>query len=137
MFQLDWSRDLLAGARGLSLARERGWLLAWDEANWQTTLAAGRNDKQPGDTSDALLLESALMLERLPDREAWIGAVDEALAQQSEGCVVLLDIDGLAAINAEHGTRVGDYVLTQLARAVGPHGSAALATSQKAVASSQ
>src|SRR5439155_6909463 len=40
------------------------WNHAWDEANWQTTLAAGRNDKQPGDTSDALLLESALMLEQ-------------------------------------------------------------------------
>jgi putative nucleotidyltransferase with HDIG domain/diguanylate cyclase (GGDEF)-like protein len=63
-------------------------------------------------------------LTQLPDRDAWIAEVDDALANQSEGCVVLLDIDGLAAINAEHGTRVGDYVLTQLARAVGPHGSA-------------
>jgi putative nucleotidyltransferase with HDIG domain/diguanylate cyclase (GGDEF)-like protein len=63
-------------------------------------------------------------LTQLPDRDAWIGTVDAALAQRCEGCVVLLDIDGLAAINAEHGTRVGDYVLTQLARAVGPHGSA-------------
>ena len=63
-------------------------------------------------------------LTRLPDRDAWLAEVDDALATRGDGCVVLLDIDGLAAINAEHGTRVGDYVLTQLARAVGPHGSA-------------
>jgi GGDEF domain-containing protein len=61
-------------------------------------------------------------LTQLPDREAWIGAVDEALATRSTGTVLVLDIVGLAAINAEHGTRVGDYVLTQLARAVAPHG---------------
>jgi diguanylate cyclase (GGDEF)-like protein len=35
---------------------------------------------------------------------------------------VILDIDRLGAINVAHGTRVGDYVLTQLARAVAPHG---------------
>ncbi len=29
-----WSHALAAPARGLSLARERGWLLAWDEAHW-------------------------------------------------------------------------------------------------------
>jgi hypothetical protein len=29
-----WSRDLPSGARGLALARERGWVLAWDEAGW-------------------------------------------------------------------------------------------------------
>jgi hypothetical protein len=29
-----WSQKLGAGSRGLSLAREKGWLLAWDQANW-------------------------------------------------------------------------------------------------------
>jgi hypothetical protein len=29
-------------------------------ANWQTTLAWGRNDKKPGGTTDAYLLESAM-----------------------------------------------------------------------------
>jgi putative nucleotidyltransferase with HDIG domain/diguanylate cyclase (GGDEF)-like protein len=58
-------------------------------------------------------------LTQLPDRDAWAEAVD---AQGGEGSVVVLDVDGLAAINAAHGTRVGDYVLTQLARAVMPHG---------------
>src|SRR5262245_56260339 len=29
-----WSHTLVAPARGLSLAREKGWLLAWDEAHW-------------------------------------------------------------------------------------------------------
>jgi hypothetical protein len=29
-----WSHALIAPARGLALARERGWLLAWDEAHW-------------------------------------------------------------------------------------------------------
>ena len=57
-------------------------------------------------------------LTRLPDRAAWLAAVGDS----PEGSVVLLDVDGLAAINAEHGTRVGDFVLTQLARAVSPHG---------------
>lgn len=33
-----------------------------------------------------------------------------------------MDVDGLAAVNTAHGTRVGDFVLTQLARAVAPHG---------------
>src|SRR5690348_15459324 len=47
MFEPDWSRDLLAGARGLSLARERGWLLAWDEAGWLTLLDhVGRRQAQ-------------------------------------------------------------------------------------------
>jgi diguanylate cyclase (GGDEF)-like protein/putative nucleotidyltransferase with HDIG domain len=61
-------------------------------------------------------------LTQLPDRQSWLRAVDDALAKRAAGTVLLLDIDGLAAINAEHGTRVGDYVLTQLARAVVPHG---------------
>ena len=32
--------------------------LDWGENNWQTTLAWGRNNHQPGETLDALLLES-------------------------------------------------------------------------------
>jgi hypothetical protein len=34
----------------------------FDRNHWQTTLAWGRNDKNPGGTTDALLLESALRL---------------------------------------------------------------------------
>jgi hypothetical protein len=29
-----WTRTLSAVPRGLALARERGWLLAWDDTNW-------------------------------------------------------------------------------------------------------
>lgn len=29
-----WSQTLAAPPRGLSLAREKGWLLAWDESHW-------------------------------------------------------------------------------------------------------
>ncbi len=29
-----WSQSLAAPVRGLALAREKGWLLAWDEAHW-------------------------------------------------------------------------------------------------------
>src|SRR5438552_17435935 len=29
-----WSQPLAAPARGLALAREKGWVLAWDEAHW-------------------------------------------------------------------------------------------------------
>ena len=61
-------------------------------------------------------------LTRLPDHERWLGEVRTALSVGAAGSVVLLDVDGLAAVNAAHGTRVGDFVLTQLARAVSPHG---------------
>jgi hypothetical protein len=29
-----WSQALTGGARGLALAREKGWILAWDDADW-------------------------------------------------------------------------------------------------------
>src|SRR5262249_46030583 len=41
----------------------------WDDGDWQTTLAVGRNDKQPGDESDAYLVESTLTLSR---KNTWI-----------------------------------------------------------------
>jgi diguanylate cyclase (GGDEF)-like protein/putative nucleotidyltransferase with HDIG domain len=62
------------------------------------------------------------LLTDLPDRTCWLREVDATLARGAAGTLVLLDVDGLAGINATHGTRVGDYVLTQLARAVAPHG---------------
>jgi diguanylate cyclase (GGDEF)-like protein/putative nucleotidyltransferase with HDIG domain len=61
-------------------------------------------------------------LTELPDRDHWLGDAEAALAGPGAGSVVLFDIEGLAGINAAHGTRVGDFVLTQLARAVAPHG---------------
>jgi len=61
-------------------------------------------------------------LTQLPDRVGWLAQVERALATGVAGSVVLLDVDGLAAVNNAHGTRVGDFVLTQLARAVAPHG---------------
>lgn len=33
-FETIWSRDLHSNAQGLSLARERGWLLTWDKSGW-------------------------------------------------------------------------------------------------------
>jgi hypothetical protein len=33
-----WTQALPAAPRGLALAREKGWILAWDEANWFTLL---------------------------------------------------------------------------------------------------
>lgn len=33
-FHLAWSHPLSARPRGLSLAREKGLLLSWDEAHW-------------------------------------------------------------------------------------------------------
>jgi diguanylate cyclase (GGDEF)-like protein/putative nucleotidyltransferase with HDIG domain len=63
-------------------------------------------------------------LTSLPDRERWLGEVEGLLTKGVTGSVILLDVDGLAAVNAAHGTRVGDFVLTQLARAVSPHGHA-------------
>jgi len=61
-------------------------------------------------------------LTQLPDRDGWFAATETALRDSGAGSVILLDVDGLAAINAAHGTQVGDFVLTQLARAVTPHG---------------
>ena len=37
MHQL-WSQSLTGPARGVALAREKGWILAWDTANWLTLL---------------------------------------------------------------------------------------------------
>jgi diguanylate cyclase (GGDEF)-like protein len=61
-------------------------------------------------------------LTQLPDRECWLGEARTALDKGIAGSVLLFDVDGLAGVNAAHGTRVGDFVLTQLARAVSPHG---------------
>jgi hypothetical protein len=33
-FELLWTRPLTSGAAGLCLARERGWVLAWDQSHW-------------------------------------------------------------------------------------------------------
>jgi hypothetical protein len=33
-FALLWSQNLGAGVRGLELAREKQWVLTWDQANW-------------------------------------------------------------------------------------------------------
>ena len=77
-------------------------------------LARRFDDREPQGAEDGLT--------QLPDRPRWLGAVDAALAEGGSGSVILLDVDGLAAINATHGTRVGDFVITQLARAVMPHG---------------
>jgi hypothetical protein len=47
MFRPAWSVDVPGGARALVLARERGWLLAWDDADWLTLLdRAGRRQAQ-------------------------------------------------------------------------------------------
>jgi hypothetical protein len=46
---------------------------AWEEDNWQTTLAAGRNDKDPGGTTDAFLLESAITFSH---RDTWFGRIE-------------------------------------------------------------
>jgi diguanylate cyclase (GGDEF)-like protein/putative nucleotidyltransferase with HDIG domain len=72
----------------------------------------GDQDREGGEDS----------LTQLADRKRWLDEVQGLLAKGVVGSVVLLDVDGLAAVNAAHGTRVGDFVLTQLARAVSPHG---------------
>ena len=61
-------------------------------------------------------------LTEVADRARWLQLVQRELGRGTRGSVILVDVDGLAAINAAHGTRVGDFVLTQLARAVSPHG---------------
>jgi diguanylate cyclase (GGDEF)-like protein/putative nucleotidyltransferase with HDIG domain len=61
-------------------------------------------------------------LTQLPDRSHWLRAAKAAIAEHPAGSIAIMDIDRLGAINVAHGTRVGDYVLTQLARAVVPHG---------------
>ena len=33
-----WAQSLTGGARGVALAREKGWILAWDDADWLSLL---------------------------------------------------------------------------------------------------
>ena len=45
--QQAWTHTLSAKPRGLALARERGWLLAWDENSWLYLLnLAGQRQAQ-------------------------------------------------------------------------------------------
>lgn len=49
--------------------------LPFDDNNWQTTLAWGRNNKDPGETTDAVLLETAL---KLRDTHTFFGRAEYA-----------------------------------------------------------
>src|SRR5262245_30105249 len=64
-----WSQALPAAPRGLALAREKGWSLAWDEANWFTLLnQKGERQAQvraPGSITAACCAD---------DGSAWAGA---------------------------------------------------------------
>jgi hypothetical protein len=50
---------------------------SWGENDWQTTFATGWNDQQPGDTTDALLLESTVTLEHVHTLFARLERVEE------------------------------------------------------------
>ncbi|HTF90626.1 MAG TPA: hypothetical protein VK843_19565 [Planctomycetota bacterium] len=49
----------------------------WDESDWQTTLAVGRNDKDPGDSSEAFLLESTVTFAHVNTWFARVERVDK------------------------------------------------------------
>jgi diguanylate cyclase (GGDEF)-like protein len=51
----------------------------------------------------------------LPNRSAFLAALDRALAEQLHGTVVLLDLDGFKAVNDTHGHATGDALLSAVA----------------------
>jgi hypothetical protein len=65
--QLDPDRDVLRTTFSAIYNR------AWEGNNWQTTFAAGRNDDDPGEATDALLLESAVTFGQ---RDTWFARLE-------------------------------------------------------------
>ena len=58
------------------------------------------------------------------NRRHWLHATRAALVESGgmAGAVLLCDVDELAAINRDHGERMGDVVLTEVARILAAHG---------------
>src|SRR4051794_15020324 len=57
-------------------------------------------------------------------RRHWLHATRAALLEPggATGAIVLCDVDGLDEVNRTHGHRMGDVVLTEVARILGRHG---------------
>jgi len=51
----------------------------------------------------------------LPNRAAFLAAVDRLLGDGARATVVLLDLDGFKAVNDTHGHAAGDALLTEVA----------------------
>jgi hypothetical protein len=81
-FQPVWSQTLLAPPRGLRWARERDWLLAWDEAHW-LYLFDGQGQRQAQKHLDPSLITACAA----DDGSAYV-----ALTGQGEVCWLAPDL---------------------------------------------
>jgi putative nucleotidyltransferase with HDIG domain len=60
----------------------------------------------------------------LLSRAAWIAAVGDDLARGRGGVVLLVDVEGLRALDERHGYASGNVILCEVGRILGPRGTA-------------
>jgi putative nucleotidyltransferase with HDIG domain len=58
----------------------------------------------------------------LRTRAAWVAAVSDELASGRQGVAVLVDVEGLRALDERHGYASGNVILCEVARILGPRG---------------
>src|SRR4051795_12206789 len=74
--------------------------------------------------TDTERLSETDALTGIDNRRHWLHATRAALLEPggATGAIVLCDVDGLDEVNRTHGHRMGDVVLTEVARILGRHG---------------
>ena len=74
--------------------------------------------------TDTERLSQTDVLTGVDNRRHWLQATRAALLEPGAeaGAILLCDVDGLDEVNRTHGHRMGDVVLTEVARILGRHG---------------